>query len=119
MRKAFLLVLRLIIAAAVIIVGISQFTSIFDKQHEQRETSSIQQEAAISQLKSGYDQLKIGMSYEDCVKVIGSEGELFSETETEYFGKSAVYLWTPEGAFITGIEAHFNDGKLSSKTWVE
>lgn len=118
MKKTFSVGFALI-GIAMLLLGINDIRSAFNDVYERRETSSTQLQAAISELKSGYDQLKIGMSYEDCVNTIGSEGELFSETETEYFGKSAVYLWTPEGAFITGIEAHFDDGKLSSKTWVE
>ena len=57
---------------------------------------------------------------QECVSILGAEGELFSETESEYFGKTEVYLWKPyEDALLVGIEAYFTDGKLTDKTWVE
>lgn len=117
--KKFILVLRIVIGIALMIIGVSQIVSVFDSKHVQNENQDAPKQVTTSELKSSYILLEIGMSYEDCVDIIGVEGDLFSETETEYFGKSEVYLWTPKGEFITGIEAHFDNGKLSSKTWVD
>lgn len=49
----------------------------------------------VDTLKAGYDKLEVGMSYDDCVSILGAEGELFSETESEYFGKTEIYFGSP------------------------
>lgn len=119
MKKAVLIALRIVLAAIFIVAGVSKIVSALNRQSEQREMQKQIEQASVNELKSAYDRLEIGMSYEDCVSIIGVEGDLFSETESQYFGKSSVYLWSPEDALFTGIEAHFDDGALSEKTWVD
>lgn len=103
----------------VLIFGVMTAALIGSNTPAEREKRETLKQAAIDALKSSYDQLEIGMSYEECVKIVGAEGELFSESETEYFGKTKIYLWKPKDKQFTGIEAYFKDGNLLAKTWLD
>lgn len=118
-KNTVLVLLRVIIGLAICGYGISQIMTALDNTHSEKVERAEQEQMAVDNLKSNYEELEIGMTYEECVSVLGGEGELFSKSETEYFGKSAVYLWKPEDTLFTGIEAHFDNGKLSAKTWIE
>lgn len=112
----------IILGIAVILAGVGLMLDGFSKidSENEKEIQEPQEQSMVDTLKAGYDQLEIGMSYEDCVSILGADGELFSETESEYFGKTQVYLWKPyQDALFVGIEAHFTDGKLTDKAWME
>lgn len=119
MKKKLSMGVRIFFAAVLIICGVVRIGTSLNNAREAKEANAISKQSAIDELKASYDKLSIGMSYDECVKTIGREGELFSETETEYFGKTAIYLWKPDGELFTGIEGEFDNDKLSSKTWVE
>lgn len=112
-------VLRLI-AAGSLISGIFTIKGTFDDMKTEKERQEQQEQAQIDSLKAGYDQLEIGMTYGKCVSILGVEGEKVTESESEYFGKNELYLWKPyEDSFMVGIEAHFTNGELTNKAWVE
>lgn len=118
--KNFGLVLRILLAIVLIGVGVVQIGRSINRSNVEKEAQEQQEQVSVSALKSGYDQLEIGMTYDECVSILGSDGELFSESESEYFGKLQVYLWKPyEDSLFTGIEAHFTNGELTDKTWIE
>lgn len=112
-------VLRVLLGITILVVGIVQLGTSINNSKVEREAKEQQAQVAVDTLKAGYDQLEIGMTYDECVSILGAEGESFSESESEYFGKSSIYLWKPEGELFTGIEAHFDNDGLSSKTWVD
>ena len=68
--------------------------------------------------KADYDQIQNGMSYEDVVKIIGSDGEQMSETGTkgdEYY--TVVYDWKgKDGASNAVME--FQGDKLQTKSQI-
>lgn len=118
--KNFWKVLRVLLGIALIVASIVGIGTSLHNSKVEKEVEEQQEQAMVDTLKSGYDMLEIGMSYEECVSILGAEGELFSETESEYFGETEIYLWKPyEDAIFVGIEAYFTNGKLTDKTWVE
>lgn len=60
-----------------------------------------------------YDQIKNDMSYEDVVKIIGSEGE---QSNSSKMGSSVVSSYRWKGASYSSIFATFRDNKLRSKS---
>lgn len=71
----------------------------------------MQEQAQIDALKARYDQLKIGITYGQCVSILSVEVQKVTEIETEYLGKTEWYLWKPyEDSFMVGIEGHFTKG---------
>lgn len=62
--------------------------------------------------KDKFDKVKIGMSYDEVVKIIGSEG---NETSSTRIGKTELksYKWSGEGN--SAIYGTFRNGELSSK----
>ena len=119
MKKKVIGTVRILIAVALMACGIAGIMSSLGNMQETKENKAVQKQSSIDELKQSYDKLSIGMSYEECVNLIGSDGELFSETESEYFGKTAIYMWKPGDELFTGIEGQFENGNLSSKTWVD
>lgn len=103
------------------IADIADSISHMQQEREERKMNEeIQEQAQIDALKAEYDQLEIGMTYGQCVSIIGAEGKKVTETESEYFGKAELYLWKPyEDSYMVGIEAHFTNGELTNKSWVE
>ncbi|MGM7634213.1 DUF3862 domain-containing protein [Bacillus sp. Hm123] len=68
--------------------------------------------------KEKFDQIKDGMTYEEVVKIVGSEGKLMSETGdpgTEFH--TQMYEFETDGAF-TGANMTFQGGKLMNKTQI-
>lgn len=118
MKKKGTVVMRVVLGLILLVAGIYEFTNAVNNQHKENEIAQQVEQDATADLKSAYGELEIGMTYEECVTAIGSEGELFGETESD-LGKTTVYLWKPEGTVMTGIEAYFDNDKLSQKTWLE
>lgn len=67
--------------------------------------------AAISMAK--YEQLKNGMTYQDVVKIIGSEGE---QTSNSKIGTTEISSYRWQGANYSNIFATFSGDKLSAKS---
>ncbi|MCW5959710.1 MAG: DUF3862 domain-containing protein [Pyrinomonadaceae bacterium] len=63
--------------------------------------------------KAKYDQIKNDMSYEEVVKIIGSEGEQISNSKSGNYEYSS-YAW--KGPNYSRISASFRNGKLNSKS---
>ena len=62
-----------------------------------------------------YNQLFEGMSYEKAVQIIGSGGELMSESSISGF-TSKMYSWEGEGSIGANANALFQNGSLMSKS---
>ena len=66
--------------------------------------------------KKEFDQLKSGMSYEEVVKIVGSEGEVLSESGNEGEDLHTVmYSWEGESGWGSNANAMFQGGKLNTK----
>lgn len=64
-----------------------------------------------------FEQLKSGMSYEEAVKIIGSKGEVLSESGeagTDLY--TVMYMWDGEGEFGANSNIMFQGGKLNTKS---
>jgi len=59
-----------------------------------------------------FAQLKTGMKYADVVKILGSEGEVLSESELGGT-KTVMYQWKGDG--ISNMNAMFQNNKLINK----
>ena len=67
--------------------------------------------------KKEFDQLQSGMSYEEVVKIIGSEGEVLSESGNEGEDLHTVmYQWDGESGWGANANAMFQGGKLNTKS---
>ncbi|HUF03760.1 MAG TPA: DUF3862 domain-containing protein [Aridibacter sp.] len=68
-------------------------------------------DAAITQAK--FNKIETGMSYDEVKEIIGSDGELTSESKIGNY-ESASYRW--KGPNYSNIFVNFRDGKLQNKT---
>ena len=64
--------------------------------------------------KAEFDLLQNGMTYEQCVEIIGGEGEMSSESAVANI-KMAIYTWKGEGGLGANANATFQNGKLTGK----
>ncbi|MDR9792745.1 DUF3862 domain-containing protein [Aeribacillus pallidus] len=66
--------------------------------------------------KAEFDAIKNGMTYEEVVKIIGSEGEVMSETgEAGTDLHTIIYSWDGEGEIGANANFTFQGGKLQNK----
>ena len=66
--------------------------------------------------KAEFDQIQNGMTYEQVVQIIGSEGELMSESGdkgTQFY--TVMYTWEGESGFGANANAMFQGGKMVNK----
>lgn len=66
---------------------------------------------------SQFEKVQTGMTYEEVVNILGSQGELLSETDIgyeEYF--SQMYQWYGVGILGANANFIFQGGKLTSKS---
>lgn len=73
--------------------------------------------------RAAYEALAVGMTHEQCVEIIGTEGEESASTTLPGFGStsettSQIYLWRAEGFMAGNITAAFTNGKLTSKAQI-
>lgn len=66
---------------------------------------------------SEFESISSGMTYEEVVEIIGSEGELLSESDLGIGDayKSAIYMWEGEGSLGANANVTFQGGKVLSK----
>ncbi|PDY93271.1 hypothetical protein CON09_08270 [Bacillus anthracis] len=65
--------------------------------------------------KDEFEQIQNDMSYEEVVKIIGSEGELQSEsTVGDYTSK--LYTWKGEGGLGANANITFSNNKVQAKS---
>jgi hypothetical protein len=84
-----------------------------EKQEPKKEEPK-KEVAGIS--KAEFEKIQTGMTYEEVVKIIGTEGELMSEVGekgTEYY--TVMYSWDGEKGFGANANATFQGGKMMSK----
>lgn len=67
--------------------------------------------------KAEFDRITTGMTYEEVVEIIGSKGEVLSDTDlgfgSEY--RTAIYMWEGEGQTGANANITFQGGKVISK----
>lgn len=61
-----------------------------------------------------YNKCKTGMTYEECIKIIGSEGTPLAETNISDVNTTA-YIWYGDSLNRANANLYFMDGKLYSK----
>ncbi len=61
-----------------------------------------------------YNQCQTGMSYQECVEIIGGEGEPLAETNILDMN-SSVYVWYGGSDGISNATLYFTNGKLTTK----
>lgn len=67
--------------------------------------------------KTEFETIKSGMTYEEVVKIIGSEGEVLSESGNKGEDLHTVmYQWEGETGFGANANAMFQGGKLNNKS---
>lgn len=111
--------LRIVIAVLLMIVGVYQIGTSFSDMKQDKETKEQQEQEMVDTLRAGYDKLEVGMTYDQCVDILGSEGELESEVESDY-ETMKIYSWDPyEDALFVGIQAYFTNDQLTYKTWMD
>ncbi len=64
--------------------------------------------------KAEYSRVKMGMSYQQVVTILGPPDEALSETEMAGF-HTVMYMWEGRGGFGANMNAMFQNGKLINK----
>lgn len=109
---------------AIAFVGIIVLALIFgggDNETQTTNTQTTQEQATESAQKTEskgvtmeqFSQLETGMTYEDAVEILGSEGEVLSETGIA--GTDTVMYQWDGSSFASNMNATFQNGKLVSK----
>lgn len=64
-----------------------------------------------------FNRLKTGMSYQQCVQILGNEGELSAENVNENFGLTVrMYTWSTHEPGAPVILLSFTNGRLDAKS---
>ena len=77
-------------------------------------SESYQEEKASYATMEKFNQIQTGMSYDDVVSIMGSEGELSSESEVEGY-KTQIYVWYAMNGY-SNMLVIIQDGVVSSKS---
>ena len=77
-------------------------------------SESYQEEKASYATMEKFNQIQTGMSYDDVVSSMGSEGELSSESEVEGY-KTQIYVWYAMNGY-SNMLVIIQDGVVSSKS---
>ncbi|WP_203363042.1 DUF3862 domain-containing protein [Bacillus sp. REN10] len=89
-----------------------------EQSTDTNETTEVKKENTNKLTKEKFDKIEDGMTYEEVVKIVGSEGKLMSETGdpgTEFH--TQMYEFETDKAF-TGANMTFQNGKLINKTQI-
>ena len=77
-------------------------------------SESYQEEKASYATMEKFNQIQTGMSYDDVVSIMGSDGELSSESEVEGY-KTQIYVWYAMNGY-SNMLVIIQDGVVSSKS---
>lgn len=83
-----------------------------DEQEDQQNKSTIS--------KDEFNSISTGMTYDEVVEIIGSEGEVMSEVDLgmgEEF-KTSMYFWEGEGSIGANANITFQGGKVTAKAQI-
>jgi hypothetical protein len=62
-----------------------------------------------------YDRIEVGMTYKETVAIVGEEGKVDWENESQYTGHLAEVQWSAGGRSFA--LCHFARGRVSDKSW--
>lgn len=70
--------------------------------------------------KDEFEAISSGMTYEEVVEIVGSDGELLSESDLGIGDayKSSIYMWKGEGSWGANANVTFQGGKVISKAQI-
>ena len=89
-------------------------------QKQQKEQQAAKERAEIK--RNGYtmaqfNRLKTGMSYQQCVQILGNEGEFSAENANETYGIAVrMYTWSTHEPGAPVILLSFTNGRLDAKS---
>lgn len=107
----------LIIIVIIFVIAVSQGTSTnTTEQTSTNSESSANTEDAKITLEE-FNQIETGMTYEQVVEIIGTEGTVMSESDITGDGqyKTTIYSWEGEGSLGANANITFQSGKVVSK----
>lgn len=64
-----------------------------------------------------YDAIKSGLTYKEVVAIVGEEGKIDWQNESEAMGHMAQVQWSAGGRSF--VLCHFSQGRVSDKTWYD
>jgi len=114
MNKA-LRVCSILLGIVLMISGVYRIYQFINDVHENVVEARNERETEKQDLYERYAQVEIGMTYDEVKSIMGKDGRMAYGSENT-FGKYEVYLWDAEDSFFAGVEIHFDDGLVSSKT---
>jgi hypothetical protein len=102
------------ISLAPIIGSMNNNTSTGNNSQNNTELSTPKPEDTTGVNMVNYSKLQTGMSYEEVVSILGSNGEEMSSNDIAGY-KSVMYKWDGDGSFGANLNAMFQNGKLIQK----
>ena len=82
-----------------------------------RLITSVSQTPIVEISSTSFSRLQDGMLYDDCVKIIGSQGRRTMDTQTPGVGHMTQVEWR-NGSVYGTAKVVFVNGKLYSKIWL-
>lgn len=87
-----------------------------DEENEKEPVDEPENTVSGKITKEDFDKIKDGMTYEEVVKIIGSEGEVMSESGSEGDPSHTImYSWEGEGDIGANANMTFQGGELVNK----
>jgi len=102
------------ISLAPIIGSMNNNTSTGNNSQNNTELSTPKPEDTTGVNMENYSKLQTGMSYEEVVSILGSNGEEMSSNDIAGY-KNVMYKWDGDGSFGANMNAMFQNGKLIQK----
>lgn len=133
-KRVFLGIVLFIIGISLFSAGINGFNTSSTSQNssDTQKSNSVNESKEIAQPKEDepenkptismaeFEAISTGMTYEEVVEIIGSDGELLSEV---YIGageeyKTVMYSWKGEGSIGANANITFQGGKVTAKAQI-
>lgn len=136
-RHTVLAIFLVIIGVALFANGMSNFNTstnedgkpsqnkenTYDSSAETADISSDEQAESENKptiSKDEFDSISTGMTYDEVVEVIGSEGEVLSEVDLDIGEQyeTIMYMWKGEGSLGANANITFQGGKVTAKAQI-